>query len=63
MTDHEHTINRADSTRTDSDDDEADDREEEDLTDAERRRLLRQSEIGRAILQQNQRLQRRRGGP
>ena len=55
MSNHEHSINRADSTRPSVDEDSEDEEgegDEEALTDAEKRRELRKSALGRAILRQ-----------
>jgi len=63
MSDYEHSINRADSTHTDTAGDGAGE-ENEQRSEAEIKRELRKSEIGRAILQRNRELggrQRRRG--
>jgi len=62
MSDHEHTINRTDRTRS-ADNDDGGDEEDEQRSEAEIKRELRKSVVGRAILEQNRDLKQRGGGP
>ena len=57
MTDHEHSINRS---GRESDDDEGESEDGEELSEAEKRRELRKSPIGRAILDYDRRRRGRR---
>jgi len=62
MSDYEHSINRAERTRTDTKNAGADDEQDEQRSEAEIKRELRKSEVGRAILRRNRELKDRRSG-